>query len=51
MNRFGDTPEGMADAMEFLRILKSINTETVISMKASNPIVMRAYQEIVENGS
>ncbi|MAA69619.1 MAG: 4-hydroxy-3-methylbut-2-en-1-yl diphosphate synthase [Deltaproteobacteria bacterium] len=50
MNRFGDTPEGMAEsAMEFLRILeKHQYFETVISMKASNPIVMRAaYQEIV----
>ena len=50
MNRFGDTPEGMAEsAMEFLRILeKHQYFETVISMKASNPIVMRAaYQEII----
>ena len=50
MNRFGDTPEGMAEsAMEFLRILeKHQYFETVISMKASNPIVMRAaYQEIL----
>ena len=50
MNRFGDTPQGMAEsAMEFLRILeKHQYFETVISMKASNPIVMRAaYQEIV----
>ena len=50
MNRFGDTPEGMAEsAMEFLRILeKHQYFETVISMKASNPIVMRAaYLEIV----
>ena len=50
MNRFGDSPEGMAEsAMEFLRILeKNQYFETVISMKASNPIVMRAaYQEIV----
>ena len=50
MNRFGDTPEGMAEsAMEFLRILeKHQYFETVISMKASNPIVMRAaYQEVV----
>ena len=36
-------------AMEFLRILEKYQYfETVISMKASNPIVMRAaYQEIV----
>ena len=50
MNRFGDSPQGMAEsAMEFLRILeKHQYFETVISMKASNPIVMRAaYQEIV----
>ena len=50
MNRFGDTPQGMAEsAMEFLRILERHQYfETVISMKASNPIVMRAaYQEIV----
>jgi (E)-4-hydroxy-3-methylbut-2-enyl-diphosphate synthase len=50
MNRFGDTALGMAEsAMEFLRILEKHSFfETIISMKASNPIVMRAaYQEIV----
>ncbi len=42
MSRFGDTPEGMAESvLEFLRICVSENyTDVVISMKASNPIVM-----------
>jgi len=42
MSRYGDTPEGMVESvMEFLRICVSENYfEVVISMKASNPIVM-----------
>ena len=50
LNRFGDTPAGMVEsAMEFLRILRRHNYhEIVISMKASNPIVMReAYRQLV----
>ncbi len=42
LSRYGDTPEGMVEAtMEFLRICKAENfNDVVISMKASNPIVM-----------
>jgi len=42
MSRFGDTPDGMVESvLEFLRICVSENyTDVVISMKASNPIVM-----------
>jgi (E)-4-hydroxy-3-methylbut-2-enyl-diphosphate synthase len=42
MDRFGDTPEGMAEsAMEFLRICKTQNfTHVVVSMKASNTRIM-----------
>ncbi|NOZ35341.1 MAG: (E)-4-hydroxy-3-methylbut-2-enyl-diphosphate synthase [Chlorobi bacterium] len=42
LSYYGDTPEGMVEAtMEFLRICKEENfTDVVISMKASNPIVM-----------
>lgn len=42
MNRFGDTPEGMADsAMEFLRICRKHNFHNlVVSMKASSARTM-----------
>jgi len=42
LSRYGDTPEGMTEAtMEFLRICKAENfNDAVISMKASNPLVM-----------
>ncbi len=42
LSRYGDTPEGMTEAtMEFLRICKAENfNDIVISMKASNPLVM-----------
>ena len=42
MEKFGDTPEGMAEsAMEFLRICKSMNfSRVVVSMKSSNVRVM-----------
>lgn len=47
MNVFGDTPEGMVhSAMEFVEICREENFHNiVISMKASNPIVMvKAYR-------
>ena len=50
MNRFGDTPRGMAEsALEFIRIAQSNNYhEIVLSMKASNPKVMiEAYRLVV----
>lgn len=42
LSRYGDTPKGMVEStMEFLRICKQENfNDIVISMKASNPIVM-----------
>ncbi len=42
MNRYGDTPEGMAEsAMEFLRFCKEENfSDVVVSMKSSNTRVM-----------
>jgi (E)-4-hydroxy-3-methylbut-2-enyl-diphosphate synthase len=42
MNRYGDTPEGMAEsAMEFLRICKKENfRDVVVSMKSSNTRIM-----------
>ncbi len=42
MDQYGDTPEGMvASCMEFLRICRDENfTDVVISMKASNTVVM-----------
>jgi len=42
LSRYGDTPEGMVEAtMEFLRICKAEDfNNVVISMKASNPLVM-----------
>ncbi len=42
MEKFGDTPEGMAEsAMEFLRICRELNfDQVVVSMKASNVRVM-----------
>ncbi|MBP5307294.1 MAG: (E)-4-hydroxy-3-methylbut-2-enyl-diphosphate synthase [Paludibacteraceae bacterium] len=42
MDRYGDTPEGMAaSAMEFLRICHKANFhDVVVSMKASNTLVM-----------
>ena len=47
MNRFGDTPEGMVEsALEFVRICERYDYhEIVLSMKASNPLVMiQAYR-------
>ena len=50
MNRFGDTPRGMAEsALEFLRIARSHDYHSmVLSMKSSNPKVMiEAYRLVV----
>ena len=50
MSRYGDTPLGMVEsAMEFLRICEENNYhEIVLSMKASNPLVMvQAYRLLV----
>ena len=50
MSRYGDTPVGMVEsAMEFLRICREENYhEIVLSMKASNPMVMvQAYRLLV----
>lgn len=50
MSRYGDTPVGMVEsAMEFLRICEYENYfNIVLSMKASNPIVMiEAYRLLV----
>ena len=50
LNRFGDTPRGMAEsALEFLRIARDhAYHEIVLSMKASNPKVMiEAYRLVV----
>jgi len=50
MSRYGDTPLGMVEsALEFLRICEDNNYhEIVLSMKASNPIVMvEAYRLLV----
>ena len=47
MNRFGDTPQGMVEsALEFVRICWRYDYhEIVLSMKASNPLVMiQAYR-------
>ncbi|MEN2992332.1 MAG: (E)-4-hydroxy-3-methylbut-2-enyl-diphosphate synthase [Bacteroidia bacterium] len=50
LNRYGDTPEGMVEsAMEFVRICEAEGFyNLVISMKASNPVVMvAAYRHLV----
>ena len=50
MNRFGDSPRGMAEsALEFLRIARSHQYhEMVLSMKSSNPkIMIEAYRLVV----
>jgi len=50
MNRFGDSPRGMAEsALEFLRIARAHDYHQIIlSMKASNPKVMiQAYRLVV----
>jgi (E)-4-hydroxy-3-methylbut-2-enyl-diphosphate synthase len=50
MNRFGDSPRGMAEsALEFVRIARAHEFhEIVLSMKASNPKVMiEAYRLVV----
>ena len=50
MNRFGDTPEGMAEsALEFVRICERYDYHAIVlSMKASNPLVMmQAYRLLV----
>ncbi len=51
MNRYGDTPEGMAEsAMEYLRICKAENfNDIVISMKASNTRVMVQSTRLLVN--
>jgi (E)-4-hydroxy-3-methylbut-2-enyl-diphosphate synthase len=51
MNRYGDTPLGMAEsALEFLRIAESHGfRDIILSMKSSNPKVMiEAYRLLVE---
>src|SRR6516164_3772453 len=51
MSRYGDTPMGMVEsAMEFLRVARDENYhEIVLSMKASNPLVMvQAYRLLVQ---
>ncbi|HAF58429.1 MAG TPA: 1-hydroxy-2-methyl-2-(E)-butenyl 4-diphosphate synthase, partial [Opitutae bacterium] len=50
MNRFGDTPRGMAEsALEFIRIAESHGyNDIILSMKSSNPKVMiEAYRLVV----
>jgi (E)-4-hydroxy-3-methylbut-2-enyl-diphosphate synthase len=50
MNRYGDTPLGMAEsALEFVRICEDLDYhEIVLSMKASNPeIMIEAYRLLV----
>ncbi len=50
LSRYGDTPEGMVEsAMEFVRICEAEGFyQIVISMKASNPVVMvQAYRHLV----
>src|SRR6218665_934432 len=51
MNRYGDTPLGMAEsALEFVRICEDLNYyRIVLSMKSSNPQVMvQAYRLLTE---
>ncbi|MCH7534261.1 MAG: (E)-4-hydroxy-3-methylbut-2-enyl-diphosphate synthase [Bacteroidetes bacterium] len=51
MSRYGDTPLGMVEsALEFVRICEELNfDQIVLSMKASNPIVMvQAYRLLVK---
>lgn len=51
MSRYGDTPMGMVEsAMEFLRIARDEQYhQIVLSMKASNPIVMvQAYRLLIK---
>jgi len=50
LSKYGDTPQGMVEsAMEFIRICVAQNFhDIVVSMKASNPIVMvQAYRLLV----
>src|SRR5690606_6053559 len=50
MSRYGDTPLGMVEsALEFLRICEDLQYyDVVLSMKASNPLVMvQAYRLLV----
>jgi (E)-4-hydroxy-3-methylbut-2-enyl-diphosphate synthase len=51
MNRYGDTPEGMAEsAMEYLRICKEEHfNNVVISMKASNTRIMVQSTRLLVN--
>ena len=54
LSRYGDTPNGMVEsAMEFLRICKDEDYhQIVLSMKASNPIVMvEAYRLLINRMS
>src|SRR5882724_12092287 len=51
MSRYGDTPTGMVEsAMEFLRIARHESFhEIVLSMKASNPLIMvQAYRLLIK---
>lgn len=51
LNRYGDTPHGMVEsAMEFTRVCQKLDYhDVVMSMKASNPIVMiQAYRLLAE---
>ena len=51
LNRFGDTPAGMAEsALEFLRVARDRGFhDLVLSMKSSNPLVMiQAYRLLAE---
>lgn len=51
MSRYGDTPAGMVESvMEYLRICRAVGfNDVVISMKASNPVVMvDAVRKLVE---
>ena len=50
LSQYGDTPLGMVEsALEFVRICEKFNyTQIVLSMKASNPIIMiQAYRLLV----
>jgi len=51
MSRYGDTPNGMVEsALEFVRICEDLNYHSIVlSMKASNPIVMvQAYRLLIQ---
>ncbi len=50
MNRYGDTPRGMVEsALEFVRICRKLDYHNIIlSMKASNPVVMIAAYRLLD---